>query len=168
MIARGGVLSLDLSRNTGWAYGTADRKLPGAWGCWALPQRTLGERLNAFRSVFVECLLEYGPTLVFKEAPLAHFTDDPLHVVRQQYGLDAYVEGECAELGIRCAEQEASTIREEVLGRGQFPKGTVKAVVIRWAQQQGINTRNDNVADACCGWEFAVRHVLKRELLVMT
>lgn len=166
MPARGGVLSLDLSRNCGFAYGTADRKLPAAWGCWVLPQRTLGERLNAFRSVFVDAVLEFGPTLVFKEAPLAHFTDDPLHVVRQQYGLDAYVEGECAELRIQCAEQEPGTIRQEVLGCGQFAKGTVKAVVIRWAQQRGINTDNDNIADACCGWEFAVRHMLKQELVL--
>ena len=164
MPARGGVLSLDLSRNVGWAYGAADRKLPAAWGCWVLPQRSLGERLNAFRSVLVDALVEWGPGLVFKEAPLAHFTDDPLHVVRQQYGLDAYVEGECAELGIRCTEQEHGTISQEVLGRGNFPKGTVKAVVIRWAQQRGIDTDNDNIADACCGWEFAVRHVLRREL----
>jgi hypothetical protein len=162
--ARGGVLSLDLSSACGWAYGTPDRKLPEAWGCWLLPQKRLGDRLNAFRSVFVAAVIEFGPGMVFKEAPLAHFTEDPLWVVRQQYGLDAYVEGECSELGIRCVEQEHGTIRQEVLGRGQFPKGTVKAVVIRWARQRGIDTDNDNIADACCGWEFAVRHVLRREL----
>ena len=132
---------------------------------WLLPQKYLGDRLNAFRTIFVEALVKYQPSLVFKEAPLAHFTDDPLRVIRQQYGLDAYVEGECAELGIRCAENEPQTIRQEVLGCGQFPKGTVKGVVVRWAQQRGIDTKNDNIADACCGWEFAVRHVVRRELV---
>ena len=161
----GGVLSLDLSSNCGWAYGPPDRPLPEAYGLWLLPQKYLGDRLNAFRSVFVDAVLEYQPSMVFKEAPLAHYTDDPLWVIRQQYGLDAYVEGECAELGIRCCENEPQTIRQEVLGCGQFPKGTVKAVVIRWARQRGIDTQNDNVADACCGWEFAVRHVLRRELV---
>ena len=60
---------------------------------------------------------------------------------------------------------EPSTIRQEVLGCGWFAKGTVKAVVVRWAQQRGIDTNNDNIADACCGWEFAVRHVVRRELV---
>lgn len=165
MATRGGVLSLDLSSKVGWAYGTPDLKLPAAWGLWLLPQKYLGDQLNAFRSIFVGALEEYQPSLVFKEAPLAHFTADPLRVIRQQYGLDAYVEGECAELGIRCAENEPSTIRQEVLGCGWFAKGTVKAVVVRWAQQRGIDTNNDNIADACCGWEFAVRHVVRRELV---
>jgi Holliday junction resolvasome RuvABC endonuclease subunit len=168
-VRTGGVLSLDLSRNCGWVYGTTDLKLPSHWGCWLLPQLTLGERLNAFRSVLVAALDDFAPSLVFMEAPLAHFTTDPLHVVRQQYGLAAYVEGECCDRGIRCAEQEHGTIRLEVLGRGQFPKGTVKDVVIRWAKQRGIETDNDNIADACVGWEFCVRHMLRRELeLVLT
>jgi hypothetical protein len=164
--ACGGVLSLDLSRNCGWAYGTPDLKLPSHYGCWVLPQRRRGERLNAFRSVLVAALSEFGPALVFKEAPLAHYTEDPISVIRQQYGLDGYVEGECTDLGIEYAEQEPGTIREEVLGKGWFAKGTVKAVVIRWAQQRGIDTDNDNVADACVGWEFAVRHMIKRELVL--
>jgi Holliday junction resolvasome RuvABC endonuclease subunit len=164
--ARGGVLSLDLSRNTGIAYGTIDLKLPALWQCWVLPQRTSGQRLNAFRSTFDAFCIEYAPSLVFKEEPLAHFTDDPLYVIREQYGLHAIVEAECADLGIRVAEQSPSTIREQVLGKGQFPKGTVKAVVVRWAQQRGIDTDNDNIADACCGWEFAVRHALRSELVL--
>jgi Holliday junction resolvasome RuvABC endonuclease subunit len=166
--ARGGVLSLDLSRYTGVAYGTSDLKLPALWQCWVLPQRTLGERLNAFRSEFTSFCVEHMPSLVFKEEPLAYFAGDPLHVIREQYGLHAIVESECVDLGIRVAEQSPSTIREEVLGCGWFPKGKVKAVVVRWAQQHGIDTDNDNIADAAVGWEFAVRHMLKRDLLVLT
>jgi Holliday junction resolvasome RuvABC endonuclease subunit len=168
VVARGGLLSLDLSRNTGWAYGPPDAQLPALWGCWVLPQRRLGDRLNALRSVFDAFCIEFAPSLVFKEEPLAHYTNDPLHVVREQYGLHGVIEAECADLGLRVTEQPPSTIREEVLGKGQFPKGTVKAVVLRWAEQRGISCDdNDNIADACVGWEFCVRHVLKRELLVL-
>jgi hypothetical protein len=161
----GGILALDLSSVTGWAYGPvgADRPLCGRW---LLPGsiRERGIMFAALDNELDDAITLHQPVVVVSEAPLAPGrTVSTIEVWRQQLGLAGAVEQCCYRRSIRWREQAASTIRAAVLGTARV--GGTKQPMLDYCASRGWKVADDNVADACVTWEYAQRMVAARRLI---
>ena len=164
MAGPGGLLALDLSGKTGVAYGHGP--MPEWYQLWRFPQPTRGGRFNAFRSRFCDTLDQWQPCRVVMEAPLHPQAQTGMPSARQQYGLAAYVEGECDEAGVPCIERDADEVRRRIIGRTRArrtPSGTARAdlfglpvvqsikdMVVAHVRSLGLPVADDNIADAIC------------------
>jgi len=160
----GGLLALDLSGRTGVAYGHGP--IPDWYRLWRFPQPTRGGRFNAFRSEFVDTIDQWQPSRVAMEAPLHPRAQRDEHSARQQFGLAAYVEGECDEAGIPCMERNADEVRRRIIGRtrsrrappgsaradlfGRAVEQSIKDMVVEHVRRLGLPIADDNIADAIC------------------
>jgi hypothetical protein len=156
----GGTLTLDLSSHVGWAYGTGG-PIPDSYGLWQLPQPTRGGRFNAFRSRLEDFIDQWAPSEILMEAPLPLPAQNNAGSARQQYGLAAYVEGECAQARIPVLERNVDDVRRLLIGRSRSRRGTggpdlfgrpiqqgIKDMVIAYVRSLGLPVHDDNVADA--------------------
>jgi hypothetical protein len=156
----GGILTLDLSGHVGWSYGTGG-PVPDIYGLWHLRQPTRGGRFHAFRTALGDAIDQWQPAEVLMEAPLPPPAQTSAGSARQQYGLAAYVEGECAEHGIPVLERSADDVRRLLIGRSRSRRGNagpdlfghrvqqkIKDMVIAHVRSLGLPVHDDNVADA--------------------
>ena len=107
-----------------------------------------------------EALDQWRPSRLIVEAPLHIAAMHHDGAARQQLGLRAIVlcESSRAETPIP-EEYSADLVRQEMLGRSHFPKGTVKRHVIQWARDNGFRPADDNEADAICLWSYYDRQI---------
>jgi hypothetical protein len=156
----GGLLTLDLSGHVGWSYGSGG-PVPDIYGCWHLRQPTRGGRFDAFRTALWDAIDQWAPAEILMEAPLPPPAQTSAGSARQQYGLAAYVEGECGQAGIPVLERSADEVRRLLIGRSRSRRGnggpdlfgrpvqqTIKAMVIAHVRSLGLPVADDNVADA--------------------
>lgn len=148
----GGVLALDLSRTTGWAYGPIDAVNP-ACGSWHLPS-TGGEgaRFAAFENVLCETLDAYQPAKMLLEAPLALPGHNSMQVSCQQFGLRALAYVEAYRASCAVSEIGATNVRQALLGQAWFAKDQVKKIVVAYCRRRGALVRDHNAADAVMVW----------------
>lgn len=151
MSAPGGILTLDLSLTTGWAYGLASMGRP-VCGVWKLPGGgDNGRTYTALGNILADAIHLHQPALVVMEAPLIKQQTS----ARLLLGLAAHVESTCYRWEVPCREQSVMTVRKLVLGRGMFPKGMAKAAVLAWCAEKAWPVQDDNAADACVLWAYA-------------
>lgn len=154
LLPAGGVLALDLSQTTGWAYGAIGDRDP-AFGVWHLPH-TGGEgaRYAAFENELAAAMAVWAPSRLVLEAPLPLMAQTHARTAQQQYTLRgiAYAEGYRASAAV--SEIDALTARAEVLGRGRFSKDTVKREVVRYCLRRGLRVPDHNAADAVVIWTW--------------
>jgi Holliday junction resolvasome RuvABC endonuclease subunit len=152
----GGILALDLSTRTGWAYGHASARLtrPAAFGTWELgtsrvalaaPWATLLDQLADTCQVM-------RPSLIVMEAPLPPRSQTNARVARLLFGLCAVTELFAYRWSIECREQDAVTVRKGLIGKARPEKDEI----VSWCQARGLADLTDhNAADAVTLWFFS-------------
>jgi hypothetical protein len=166
-----GILFLDLSGVTGWAYGLPGGPRPS---CGALKFPSFDESGTLFSAAYegVFDLLEfYRPGRALMEAPLPvafydrqgnlKVTKSNTSTWRCQIGLMAVTQLAGAHYGITVRQAPVSTIRAEVLKgyqwRGKQTVKNDKPVIMQWAHDHGFDPPDHNAADALAGLEYAYR-----------
>lgn len=153
-LPKGGVLALDLSGTTGWAYELEDAALP-LFGRWFLPNvGGEGMRYAAFENEMARFMVDQQPSHVILEAPisLGSFAgDNNARSVNQQRGLRAIAYSECYRASCSITEIGVMTVRDAVIGH-RIAKGESKRTVMQWAKLIGLPVVDDNQADACAVW----------------
>jgi hypothetical protein len=158
----GGILFLDLSSVTGWAYGVPGDRKPS---CGAFQFPSFDESGATFSAAYegVCDLLElYKPRRAMMEAPLpANTTLSNMGAWKCQIGLIAVAQLAGAHYGITIRPAHVSTIRAAVLvgykWRGKQMVKNDKPVIMQWAHDHGFDPPDHNAADALAGLEYAYR-----------
>ena len=159
----GGILGLDLSSVSGYAYGGIEDAAP-LCGTWVLPETppgVFGPRYAAFENELIDALNRWRPALVMVEAPMRLYAQTKKRgteaAARQQYGLHAYAEGECARAKVRIGEVDVTEARDRTIGRRRWQvAGTdTKQNVVSWCFARGWAPADHNAADACVIWQYA-------------
>jgi len=155
----GGILWLDLSTTTGWAYGHTADVCP-AWGVWVMPgMADLGRFGAAFENELCDSLHKFQPRLVGIEAAIpAHFQKSEQAAIAAM-SLATLTHTTCWRWERRLVVRASATVRSGVLGTSQFPKGRVKDAVLQWCIARGWDITDHNARDAALGlaYEFGVR-----------
>jgi hypothetical protein len=169
---RKGILALDLSSVTGFAWGHHDAEIP-VFGTWHLPVHLgRGATFAALENEIDDML--GGHTIpgvlaaeVVMEAPL----DRAMQAVGegrrneaaayQQFALAACTEATCYRHTVPCSAIHCNVARKNVIGSGMIPKGQAKAVVLRYCAMRGWAVPDHNAADACVLWQHRAS-ILKR------
>lgn len=173
MADQGGILALDLSLSTGWAYGGVRANAP--WiGRWFLNGgiRDMGETWVDLQNRLEDLITLQKPSLIVYALPYAKVQT----TARLGLGLAAHAESSGWRMDVQVREIPEGTARKHVLGRGGFAerdehkriiKGSArrnaKAASMLWCEGKGWAVRDDNEADACVIWEFSRRFVLSRQ-----
>jgi hypothetical protein len=173
MSETGGILALDLSLKTGWAYGGVRATAPRV-GLWRLNGGLLdmGQAWVDLQNKVEDFAAVSQPSLIVYALPYAKIQT----TARLGLGLAAHAESSAWRLSIQVREIPEGTARKGVLGRGGFAerddqkriiKGSArknaKAASMAWCEGKGWPVRDDNESDACVIWEFARRFVLSRQ-----
>jgi Holliday junction resolvasome RuvABC endonuclease subunit len=153
---RGGILALDLARNTGWAYGTAGPGMdrPRSWGVWDLGSAARGGHgavLASLSDWIGDAFRLYRPSLVVMEAPLPPQAQTHANTARLMLGYCAVVELLCYRWSIPLREQGAPEVRKRTIGRARLDK----AEIVQWCRSQGLEISDHNAADAVVLWYFS-------------
>lgn len=151
----GGILALDLSLSTGWAYGGMNDLEPIS-GTWLLradgdTEREAGKWFAALDNEVADAIDIFQPSEVIMEAPLGSKRQTSARVL---LGLACHAESCCYRKSVSISEQHVQTVRLDVLGCGRFPKGQAKAYVAAWVRLQGWEVETDDEADARVVWCF--------------
>ena len=149
------LLAIDLGQITGWSIGSFIEVRPTT-GVWPLPVAR-GPRLVALENTLIRWMDRWTREghdirFVMHAAP---FIGRNMHEVRQGIGALGILEAECERRGIRCMEQHESTVRKDVLGRGQGKSEAMKALVMRWCDIEGISVADHNAGDSAVLWRWA-------------
>lgn len=146
MAARaGGVLALDLSARTGWAYGH-DHEAPAAHGVWKLGDTSsLGARASLLAGGLQDAIMLLQPRLVILEAPLPLPAQNHMTSARSQLGLAVVAEMVCHEQAVPAEEASAQDARKLVLGKS---RGWDKDAILAWCKREGWAPVDHNDADA--------------------
>lgn len=150
----GGILALDLSSHTGWAYGHTADKEP-LWGQIDLP--TVGGQGMMFAGLqrtLADLITVLEPKHMVTEAPLSLQAMNNRQSAFQQIGLRSIATMEAYYGSLAYHERDVYSVRLRVLGTGRFPEGKVKQTIIAWCQRRGWMVATDNQADACVLWEY--------------
>jgi hypothetical protein len=153
-----GTLALDLGyRTVGWACGLLVNRNP-AFGSWSLPTvGGEGAKFAAFENELSAAMEIFQPSDVIAEAMLplmAIIGRTDAATYRMQAGLRAFAASEAWRGSAAFLEIDAFTARNEVIGRGHFPKGHAKTEVIRFCRDRGWPVADDHQADACITWRW--------------
>jgi Holliday junction resolvasome RuvABC endonuclease subunit len=148
---QGGVLALDLARNTGWCLGPPFGH--PETGTWPLPN--LGgwvARAAALEKALGDFLAKWRPEQMVLETPLPPQAATSNLAHRSQYSLDtvAWLSGYWASVPVSAID--TYTVRREVLGQGQFSKDEAKRAVMHHVRKSGIKAHNHDEADAALLW----------------
>lgn len=150
----GGVLALDLSGTTGWAYGSPG--MAPRFGCWKLPMiGGEGCRYAAFENVLADAVATFAPGQIVLEASLslqALASASTIEVARQQLTLRGLAYSEAYRASVLITEIDAYSVRLAMLGTGHFKKGAVKREVIAYCRTRGLNVPDHNAGDAVLTW----------------
>lgn len=151
-LAPGGILALDISTKTGWAYGHPSTRLtkPAAQGLWDLGGMipSIAKPGAALADSLADAFEVMQPSLLIIEAPLAKQQS----TARLLLGLAYVAELVAYRWSVRCREEMPQTVRKQIMGRGN---GWKKPDIVSWVQARGIQTTDHNVADACILWFYA-------------
>jgi Holliday junction resolvasome RuvABC endonuclease subunit len=152
------ILALDLSSRTGWAFGRINARSPEGFGTWMLPMiGGEGARYAAFENELAAMIQTRQPTHLVMEAPLsfaALLGVSNMKTMCQQLTLRGIGYSEAYRASISCREVSAEIVRDAILGKGRFPKGTVKSVVVAHCWKQGWRVPDDNAGDAVLTWAW--------------
>lgn len=176
MIERGGILTLDLASQTGWAY--APPSILRVWprGVWrpgvvvppvvsgthriAPPKTAFGQFFAAFEDWLGDQIWLYRPDAVVFEAPLPHQSSQD--AARRALGLVATTEKVCHQKGIRAVREQANnTVKKHFTGNGRAQKPDM----LKACRDRGWNPTDDNEGDAQALLELAVRLLVHKEVL---
>lgn len=155
----GGVLALDLSSVTGWAYARPmiDRQ---PWcGTWHLPKiGGEGARYVAFENILAEAMTVLQPIAMVIEATLpmmALAEHSNQSIAFQQITLRGIAIMEAYRANCPWTSIDARTVRQEVLGAPWgLKRKEAKAMAINWCARRKIAVADDNAADAVMLWEW--------------
>jgi hypothetical protein len=150
------VLALDLGLTTGYAVGVPGRA--PQFGCLRLPGPAagFGARFGALTNGISDLIVTHRPALIAKEAILRLAAQNSAHIARLQFGYQACADEEAWRHNVATVEADADAIRKSIIGRSRWPKGTdVKAKVIEWCREHGIDVRQSDQADAIVTWFWA-------------
>ena len=155
---QGGILALDLSSVTGWAYGPLDWAAPEA-GIWLLPkQGGEGARYAALENELIDVVDAWAPARIVCESPIPLPAMNNVTAAYQQLGLRAIVKALAWRESIPMSEVSADIVRLEILGiaRGQ----AIKTHVLHWCRRvKRWDIDDHNAADAAMLWEWERRHI---------
>lgn len=163
----GPILSLDLGKSCGWAFGDRNAKAPES-GVVLLQSK--GEtRSSAMGNLiaFLDGRLRINkPALIVREAPftLAAYlkTKNSNDRVRMDYGLHGILEGMADRYAVPLEHVYAATVRAYFLGRANMGKrADTKRAVVERCHLLGLMPRtssSDDRADATATWYWAVSH----------
>jgi Holliday junction resolvasome RuvABC endonuclease subunit len=143
-------LGLDLASTVGWACGAAGER--PRLGSVKLGGPTRAARYAAFLEWLDDAAATYGVASVVFEAPFVGGDFKGADAARMALGLVAHLDLWAWDNAIPLAEVHVGTARKDVLGRGNFPKGTSKAVVLDWARAEGFDPPTHDAADALVVW----------------
>jgi crossover junction endodeoxyribonuclease RuvC len=149
------LLALDLSSHTGWACGDTATGEP-EFGTFDLPKTgtDVGRFAQAFDAWLRTTLEIKQPHRVVFETPiLPRLTQ--IATVRKLTGLAWHTEFVCRQIGVSCAEADIQSIKKFFTGNGRADK----AAMIRAARRYGWRVSDDNQADACALWAYAVHEI---------
>ncbi len=153
-----GLLALDLSSKTGWAFGHIEDDRPRS-GVWVLPGPSdLGRTFAAFENQLLDAIDVHRPDVVVIEAAISGGGEDggtTQSVTEQQIGLLAMARATCYRHDVRLATKATSSMRKEIIGTGRFPKGQAKKMVMLWLRKSGFVFADHNAADAIVAWLWA-------------
>lgn len=153
--APGGVLALDLSLRTGWAYGH-DHAAP-VHGVWVLGKTAdLGAVFSGLAGELQDAIAVLAPSVVLMEAPLPPQAQTAAISARLQFGLAAVTEMICHEAGVPCEEERAQTVRKLVLGHSRVEKQDI----MDWCGAEGYRPAEHNDGDALVLLRY--RHIIGR------
>lgn len=165
MATPGGVLSLDLATNLGWAYGRlpavlmtraeAEKAKPPkpASGIYRVgkPGAEVGEFLTVFQSWLSGALGTLKPGGLIYELPILPQTTTPA-TVQKLMGLAGVAQMLAYQSGIPWVRSaQASSIKKHFCGSGRPGKEGVQAACIA----RGWIFRDDNESDALALWDYA-------------
>jgi hypothetical protein len=145
----GGILALDLSLSTGWAYGQLGEK-PN-WGRWSLGRVAEGGAVFArLEDEIDDAIRLHRPRALIYEAPLPANRQNDNTTAKLLLGLPAVVELIAYRHRIECFWQNAIQARSKVLGKAPRGKSQdIKPVIMAWAKARGWDTHGqDDAADA--------------------
>ena len=148
---QGGLLSIDPSHETGWAYGLPTDRLPTV-GRWLLPKGTWVRRAAALEHDLGDFLKEWQPRQIVVELPLPPLAQTHTLSALSQYSLHTVVMLSAFWVSVPVFGVSAQTVRYELLGRSVFSGTEVKRQVIAFCRRQGIRSANDNECDAALQW----------------
>jgi hypothetical protein len=153
-VTPGGVLALDLSQETGWAYGHTDGPRVIEVGRWLLPK--LGgwvAKCAALENVLGDFLAEWQPCLLVLESPLPPMAQTNITSARQQYGLDAIARLSAYWASVPVTAIDAQGARLAVLGKARWGSDKdTKREVVRYCWHCGVKVTNHHEADAVILW----------------
>lgn len=173
MTNQGGILTLDLSLCTGFAYGNLRDTTP-LISRWRLNGgiARMGEAWVDLQNKLEDFMAVSRPSLVVYAVPFAKQQTS----ARLGLGFSSHVESSCFRLSVPCYEVQEPTARKHILGRGSFTerdadkriiKGSgrkgAKEASMEWCRARGWDIRDDNESDAAVMWEYARRFTLSRK-----
>jgi Holliday junction resolvasome RuvABC endonuclease subunit len=144
-----GIIALDLSLTTGWAYGCFGER--PVWGNWRLGRmESSGEALAVLEDYVHEAILKYQPRLLAYEAPIpAKHNPSSSAVIELLIQLAGIAKLISVRHRIPYFHQNVGEARKRVLGTAPRGKSDeVKPVIIDWAKGRGWNPVQDDEADA--------------------
>lgn len=156
----GPILTLDCAKRLGWAAGVPGER--PRCGVVDLRGQSHGEVYAALGNWLDDARLVHQPATIIYEAPLIGGQHAGINAARLALGMVAIVEQFCWDHSIDCLEEHVARTRKEVLGRGNFAKGTAKAEVLAWVRARGFDITDHNSADALVLWLHAESVALKR------
>jgi len=155
------VLGLDIATVTGFAYGRVNANRP-TWGCKRMgsasapSSEVFGVAMKWAREFFEQV----RPDVLMMEAllPPSAMPARTTRAVRDRLcGLNAIMMAVAHETGvgeIGCVE--VNKIRDHFIYGHSLKRHLVKAAVIRKCKELDWHVSNDNEADACACWSYAV------------
>ena len=160
---RGGpILALDIATNTGVALGDPRAGLPKLWTV------RFGAQGSSLEASFAEAiawtkdrLIDDKPSMIAFESPMAPSFmkgHTNANTIRKLMGLAAVIGGTAHGMGFyNLAEASVRDIRQHFLGTTRLRSADAKKATIARCRDIGLDTRDDNQADACALWCFAAR-----------
>lgn len=156
----GGILSLDLSKHCGWAYGTPACAKP-VFGVWHLPADTeAGRRGAAYENELLDAIDLYRPRFVVYEASLPANAQSHANTAELLLGLAMLTDVACYRHEIEARKEYPQTVRSKVMGKGNgriTTKDKEGGVIVRWLNERGIEVEDHNAADAILQWMYGIR-----------
>lgn len=159
------VLGIDPAMRTGFCHGE-----PGGqpvYSLWQIPDHdNRAERLCALEDRVRFMLKGNGITHVFFDQPYIALFEDAKGektVDRRQLklllGYENAIEQACSREGVPCAAVAPISWRVEILkvSRVKGGRDEWKKRAIAWCVSRGWNIEQDDIAEACCVWEFGCR-----------
>lgn len=150
------LFTLDLATRTGWASAPPDVPTTGdvRHGVKLFPSTgdDVGAFLDAYDTWINDMLTVEKTGLVVFEAPILSSGKMNVSTSRKLMGLAGHTELVCRRRGIPCREVNISTVKKELAGTGHADKG----LMISAARAEGFDVVDDNAADACGIWKWAL------------